>query len=402
MSPAPLSYVFEKMLDDLRAPTRYFGLSPFAYYRVASIGATALLGLIACFAAWTRIRKNETGVYALQAVLLVGSLGTFYFQHDVFHYATEMRPYALWNSLWFLALVLSTCRFAPGLQAGVLTLAALAATATVLQIFALGAAFLLVTRMEGSDWKTTLVGGLKIVLVPSIVALYFSMRTGQWAYETYGSWSGFLWFWVRSALGFWVISAAACALVWSKRPLWRYATGPTTLVVLLILGPVAFYAASQKGMVYSPRHYIYWGLAWPVALMVLSLAAPTVLAGRLRNLKVAGCILAMGLAAVNVTGGLKRRVKDYPPGRARPTFLEAGGEVRESLRAERPACIRYDPAIDPVMAFNLRLLAEWIPVAFPDARVSARELLIRQSGSVLVATLGESFSEDLAKIPIPP
>lgn len=61
MSPAPLSYVFEKILDGVRRPMRFLGISPFTYYRLSSICATALLGLIACFVVWTRIRKNAPG-----------------------------------------------------------------------------------------------------------------------------------------------------------------------------------------------------------------------------------------------------------------------------------------------------------------------------------------------------
>jgi hypothetical protein len=403
MSPAPLSYVFEKILDDVRRPARYLGLSPFAYYRLFSIGPTALLGLLACFVVWTRIRRNAPGVYALQALLMAGSLGAFYFQHDVFHYATEMRPYALWNSLWFLALVLSTCRCSPPIQAVVLTLTAMAATATVLQIFALGLALAIVMRMEGAEWKKTFGQGLEILLVPSIVALYYSLRTAQWSFETYGSWSGFLKFWLRSAFGFWIITGAACALVWAKRDLRRYAVGPTAMILLLLVGPVAFFAASQKGMVYSPRHYMYWGLAWPAALMVLALAAPAVLAGRARNLRIAACILVVAVAALNITGGLKRRVKEYPPGRAGTAFLQAGSEIREFLRTERPAFIRHDPAMDPVLVYNLQLLAEWIPVSFPGAHSSGREVLIRQRGTELVAViLKEPASNDLARIPVPP
>ena len=401
MSPAPLSYVFEKILDDARGATRYFGLSPFAYYRLSSIAATALLGLAACLAVWTRIRRSEPGVYALQALLMTASLGAFYFQYDVYHYASEMRPYALWNSLWFLALVLATCRAAPALQSVVLTLAALTATATIMQLFALGAALVLVHKMEGAGWKATLIAGLKVLLAPALVAAYYSLRTEQWTFESYGSGIGFLKFWLRSCFGFWVITLGACALVWSRRSLRPQAIGPTAMVALLLLGPVAYFAASQKGMVYSPRHYLYWGLAWPAALATLALAAPTVLAGRGRNLKIAGCILVMAVAALNVAGGMKRRVKEYPEGRSRPDFLAVGSETGDLLRKERPSFIRHDPAMDPVLAYNLRLVAEWIPVRFPDARPSDRELWIRESGPRLDAQItSEPLPDNLARIPV--
>jgi hypothetical protein len=402
MSPAPLGYVFEKGLDDIREATRYFGLTPFAYYRLASIGATASLGLLACFVIWTRIRKNEPGICFLQALLTLGSLGAFYFQHDVFHYAAEMRPYALWNSLWFLALVVSTCRCAWPMQAMVLTLTALSATAAVLQIFALGLASALVIMGAGAGWKKSTREILQIFAVPSIVALYFSLRTSHWAFETYGSWPGFLKFWLRSSFGLWLVTGMAAALAWFKRPLWHYATGPTAMVALLLLGPVAFFAASQKGMVYSPRHYMYWGMAWPVALMVLALAAPSLVAGRRRHLKIAACVLVMAVAVLNTASTLQRRVKEHPPGRFRPAFLETGSAIAGFLKEERPAFIRHDPAMDPVLAFNLQLLAEWIPVSFPHAKPSSRQLLMRESGPELVGSIVESASDDLAKIRVSP
>ena len=396
-SPAPLTYLLEKALDRMRVPAGYLGLSYAGYYRIVSIAATGLLGFGAALLVVRRRLRDPAGMPAIQLFTCACALAAFYFNLTVYEYASESRPYALWNSLWFLALAAALDRpVRPWLIGGVMTLVALTATASCFQILAMAVALGLASKAEGKTWKAAISEVALILALPAVVGIYYALRAGMhsWTGEEYGTWPRFLKFWLRTHGVTWLVTLAVAAAAWSRPTLRKHSTPLTAMLILLLLGPLIYGLTRAHGFFYHPRQYVYHALTVPVALLAVAAMWPTLIGERRRGLKTAllavACLLAVGL---NVSRVVRRA--ELPKGTLALELLQPGCSFAALLATERPRALWYEESMSHDLKDNLTLLAEWIdvrrarlPRGVRDARLYEREgrLVAEVDGSPPTAT----------------
>lgn len=143
-SPAPFDYMLFKVFYHVQPLVKSFGLSDIAYGRLYVLFFTTLSGfLIGLWAHIFNFRRNENwAVLAAQSALILLAVWAYFFTPSNFYYATLMRPYGMWNVLWFSALMvfMMTGRLNWGLWA-LFLMAAMTSTATLFQIFAFGVCY---------------------------------------------------------------------------------------------------------------------------------------------------------------------------------------------------------------------------------------------------------------------
>ncbi len=164
-SPSPLDYVLVKCLDRVRSEVRYLGLEPHVYFRLIAMLSTLIAGVCAFQMAMRPGGREATGrARALVTVLAVCAMLSLVLDPMIFHFAGEVRPYALWTACWFLAAgsFLWQGRNARGWQFVLLVALSLTATASVFQLVALGAAS---SSVELASGKTL----ANVVEVPPIL-----------------------------------------------------------------------------------------------------------------------------------------------------------------------------------------------------------------------------------------
>jgi len=149
---------------------------------------------------FSKKRNKKTGArpHLFQIIFLLGVLALYYFMPQNFHFSIEMRPYALWNSLWMVSMVLFMFyEERRWLLSVCLTLLAMTATASIFQLFACAASFLFIKLFNKEKWSDVLKSGLQIFTIPMLVCLYYVLGTTQtWNYgkaERY--WGEFFYFW---------------------------------------------------------------------------------------------------------------------------------------------------------------------------------------------------------------
>src|SRR4029079_2034365 len=142
---------------------------PQGYHRLPSIVLTAGLAAAGVLAVSLQFTREAVEIRLAQQVLAASALALYLFNPIVHHYASEVRPYAFWNTLWFLALALVlNPKPRAALLGPVLTLMSFSATATCFQLAALGTAFLIVAKEQGRPWKEVVRDGLAVFLVPTL------------------------------------------------------------------------------------------------------------------------------------------------------------------------------------------------------------------------------------------
>ncbi len=348
-SPAPLFHLAQKALDAAGASVGYLGLGPNVYLRLVSMTATLLLGLAACALLWSVLRRR--GLADGQAALLVlFVLAAFLFQTRVFHYASRMRAYALWNSLTFASLVVLALVPRARVRLVVLSLLAFSASASAFQIVAFAAAWFATTRSRRP-------ADLASFALPLVIASWYALRTRHdWGFagEEFGTWSRFLGFWALRAAPLWFCAGAAYLLARRHEALRPAAVAPLSLLLLMALGPLIYWVTRERNFFFTPRQYLYYGLATPVLVMVLALGRREI---RIRPAWiVAACALVIGVQSYDT-------VK-----RIRPALGPMSGPAVDRLgllRDRAPRTLAHPPGLTYDRALNVQFLREWLASRSP-------------------------------------
>lgn len=304
-SPSPLDYLAIKAIDDMKDRVNYFGLNPDVYFRLWPNAVTALSATLAVLMLLGNIleSKTERSIRFLQIFLLSFVPFSYYFNRFVYYYAAEMRPYALWNSLWLIVLaagLTSDKKRSPLVIA--LTLLAMSATASIFQIGAMLAAFLFVDHLQTRSFPNSTRQALKTFLLPLIIAVFYSLQAGQWGYQdqSWGGWKDFQSLWVHKAT---VIPLMVLVLIlcFIKKENHRYAIVPLSALFLYLLGPLIYYLTRLKGFFYAERQYIYYDLTNAVFLMTSIQCLPGLLGDIRGRLLKASMIILVLIIACSVT-----------------------------------------------------------------------------------------------------
>ncbi len=274
-SPAPLEYLGLRLLNQIKPFVRSFGLPFNIYYRLNSIFYTAISGLIVMGLVinsdrhlFFNKRRNQK-IGACHYLLLLAALALYYFMPQNFHFSVEMRPYALWNSLWMVSMVLFLFYEERKVLLSVcLTFLAMTATASVFQLSAFAASFLFVKLLHKEKLGDVLKSGLKIFIIPTIICLYYVLGTTQtWNYgksERY--WGEFFYFWTTRERIF-LLPSLGLVLASVSKKFQNHIIVFLTMLVLYLISPCINYITMAKGFFFSPRQYRYYDLIYPLFLI---------------------------------------------------------------------------------------------------------------------------------------
>lgn len=280
-SNVPLDFIFIKVYDDMRDSVQSFGLPKNVYYRLHPILSSVIAGLFAAFLLFHHVRKNVANhlIFLGQACLLWAALGFYYFWYFNFQYSIEMRPYALWNALWFatLALYMYYGRV-NGVMVLMFCLLSAASNGSVFQITALFAAVLLVSvLLERESLKSIMPRLAKTAVAPAVIFLFYYLRQApigsgdtEQAQQYYRE---FYQFWFTKEMVP-ILSILGILLTLPFGPLRPVTTVFVCTMMLYLASPLINHLVISKGSYFSSRHYIYYDLIFPLFLMHGAVALP--------------------------------------------------------------------------------------------------------------------------------
>ena len=265
-SPAPLDYFINKFHDSMRNQVHWFNLAPRVYYRLTSIIA-AMLGAFVCFLFISLTFCADQTVFGFKAVqlLLLTCVPVLFLFHNVgsFYYG-EIRPYALWNSLWFIVLAVSVLeegRFRNGILIVAILLLAFSATASFFQIAMLLAAHgITLLIKDKNNIKSHLLKLAKLYAAPLLISFYYCLHSNRWGYPYDPLW------WVEFQK-LWNVNAILISmmlnlflLAFIKKENFKYTLAPLATILLFLIGPLLFALVVSKGFFYHQRQYLYYRL----------------------------------------------------------------------------------------------------------------------------------------------
>jgi hypothetical protein len=372
-SPAPLDYLLVKGLDGARAAVRYFGLQPAAYYRLVAFAATLIPAFLVGSIARSRWDfQSPPGIFVSSLILFAVFAGLYRAMST--RYIVEMRPYAMWQGLWYLALV---CFFSPrrlrAASVPVLCLLAFTATASLFQILALCVSFAAVRLALGDGQKQVAQEAACLFAAPACISLYYCLRTEHWPYQAaeYGTWPTFLMFWCsKHNVLVLVSSVAATALAWHQPRTRAFAVPGLATAVLYLMGPFIFFLTRRQGFFFASRQYFYYELAFPIFFLTVARCYPALVPswrpGRLATLRTAVLAFAAFVAIRYCATGLAW-VADafHPRDHGIGVFVDPRGEVRKLLDSELPLAFVVSDRERSASA-NTRMVADWLPVQYPN------------------------------------
>jgi hypothetical protein len=361
MSPAPLFYILDRIVDDRAEHVDYLGLTPSGYYRLPSLLYTAGLGAAAAWLLARRLARQERLASPVSYVLVLCGIGVYWFQPKMFAFACTDRPYALWNGLWLLLLALLLGRPESKIAiAVVLSLMATVATAACFQILAVALGGFVGRRLQGKRPMEILREAAPVLAVPALLGLYYALRSHPGPDEeilTSESVRGLLRFWLVTNLSAWLAVGFCGALLGLRPKLRDFAVPVGALVALLILVPLTYTLATLKGYSSPSRHYLWTTACIPFALFIAALALsefesrPAVP----RAAALAGIALLLGFSVVTFFRAPARNDS------RRYACLDRGSPLEQLLQGERPVALAYPlDETEEIDRLNIRLLAEWI------------------------------------------
>ena len=280
-SPAPLDYIFLKLLDNIRKPLHLEWVPINVYYRLNSMGWTFVAGFGAVFLYFCYFR-NKAGNYfilLLQIILLAQALAYFYFRHDDFHFAMEARPYALWNALWFcfLSLFLFFREF-NGVLLVIATALALTSSGSLFQLLIFALSRLAFQSFETKEFLPALRNTILEFSLPLFIALYYSLKCPHWSYSTspenyHGYMKEFYVFWAgKFRVTIYSILGIGMSIYYKE---WRKCSVVFIAMLLLYLvSPLCHYVILSKGLFFTRRQYLYYDLTFCIFALGLSLMLP--------------------------------------------------------------------------------------------------------------------------------
>ena len=307
-SSAPLDYIICKALDQMKEKVSYVGVPPNVYFRLFANSVTVFSVLMAAIFLGGEIAKNKKTLplTATQLFLLLCVPVSFLFSIQVYKYAHEMRPYALWVSIYLLSL-------AAGLLSAknnrvffwTLIFLSLSATASLFQLGAMAIAYFIVHLTSKEKLNQTLISCLKLFGLPLAVVFYYCLRSGEWGYgAAFGTWGDFVKLWSHKMVTI-PLMAGISALCFAKLESRKYALAPLSFLFAYLMGPAIFWITKWRGFLYADRQYIYYELTNAVFLMTLLRLLPVYV----KNLKPRVAVATILVGALFAGGALAFRPK---------------------------------------------------------------------------------------------
>jgi len=291
-SPAPLDYIFIKFLNSIKEKVNYFSLPPRSYFRLFSnfITLFCLWYILFIFIKDIFHSQKVTNTQFVQLVLLTCIPIAFLYKEDIYLFAFEMRPYALWNSLWFLCCALSLYERKKKTFFLILLALSFSATAFIFQLFSLFLAYNLISLLQKKTIKEIVKSSSKLFLIPFLITIFYCLKSGKWSYTdpSWGTWSVFWNFWSGEFETFHIIIGVLilCLIKEGNR---RYSILPLTMLFLYFSGPFIYWLTRSRGFFFTPRQYIYYNLCAPVALLTMIKCLPAYV-DNIKNKKVILCV----------------------------------------------------------------------------------------------------------------
>jgi len=374
-SPSPLDYLFVRALDATRFATGFFGLPPHTYYRLVSIVAIVASGIagvvVAVSPSFRQFAGRPPWVKFAAAATTVCCLVAYWFQPFALEYGTQMRPYALWLALSFVAYAValrSDSRW--WLMTAWLAVAA-TATASLFQIATLALACTVVDTLRGRTWRDIAKDSLLPLAVPLVVAGYYALRAGKWHYwgPEWGTWRDFFsFFYGWRTVAF--LSGAGVGISMLRPDTRRFAVPCLAMLLLYAAAPLIYFVTRQRGFFFTNRQYVYYDLAGPLFMLTAVRCLATIEA-RSRQALALAAILCVGCPLITarlIEGGREPKAawRAWRAGRW-PTFpTDPEGTVARTLRGgslPRAFCLADEGATEGSVR-NLELVAEWVPVHY--------------------------------------
>jgi len=300
ISPAPLYYIILRFLMQLREsdlttpiileqdegvpiqirePVRFPGLSFNLYYRLDTIFYTVISGLVMILLFYFRLRKTAKSLllFTVQMSFLIVALLSYYvlpFFYS-FAYCIETRPYALWNTLWFM--ILALILFYNELKASfifILLLVLLAATSSgsIYQLCALMYSFIVIGLLSKKKIPHTFKTALKIFALPILVCLYYIIVKNP-HFNHPNDWNEFFRFWITKEK-IPLLSLVGILLTFPLKRFRGHTIVFSTMLVLYAIAPSINYISSLRGFSFSSRSYIYYELIYPIFFISLAFIIP--------------------------------------------------------------------------------------------------------------------------------
>ncbi len=278
-SPAPLDYIFLKIYDNVRPATKALSLPESVYYRLHSVSVNFFSGLIAVFWLFRKAGKNTENYFVLlmQAFLLLAALVFYYFWYFNFQHSLEMRPYALWNALWFLVIAgyIYYGHFNRVLIV-LLVLLGLTSSGAIFQMAGLMAA-VFITRIINKEKPAGIVLDiLKKFSLPVLICLYYISKQSGYDYDAAKAqqyYREFYHFWITKEMVP-ILSSTAILFAYRLRTLRPLTVIALSYLILYLLSPVFNALVISKGQYFSSRQYLFYDLIYPLFLIVLAMTLP--------------------------------------------------------------------------------------------------------------------------------
>ncbi|NQU99152.1 MAG: hypothetical protein HQ538_00275 [Parcubacteria group bacterium] len=283
-SPAPLDYLFIKFLYQNKDKLKPNWLNLNAYSRLNSIFWNLVTGLFIVFIFFFYLKRGFQSnlVFAIQSLCLTLALLLFYFWPSNFYFSLEMRPYALWNCLWFASIVMFLFYGRVKLPVAILlSFLAASVTASIFQLFSFAISIFFIFLMEKE--KPIRIGRLilKYFTIPFIISIYYikvqKLSFGYINPETYIQyWKEFFHFWITKEM-IPILSILGILLTYAFKELKNHTIVFLAILVLYIISPVINYITLSHGFFFSSRQYLYYDLIYPIFLISFAVALPAYL-----------------------------------------------------------------------------------------------------------------------------
>lgn len=261
-SPAPLDYLFVKMLDDIKPAVHSFGTSDKVYYRLWANVVMVFSGLVVVWLlAGDIVRSPVSGQVRIFQLLLLLFLPLIYLYRPMtYHYAAEVRPYSLWFALWFITIAAcSLSRISKFFLALCLSLLAMTMSGSVFQILSVAMAYLSVQWLR-NGWKQALKDALQVSIVPLVLVVFYAYpaQYGHMSDEPRAhAWQRFYELWGHDLFIIPMLLVAIVSLSFSKRTQ-PMITGPLAVLIVFLMGPAIFTLTLDRGYFFTERQYIYY------------------------------------------------------------------------------------------------------------------------------------------------
>ena len=283
-SRAPLDYIAQKFFDQTAGRLLFARIPPNIYYRLNSIFYIWSSGLLIMLFIFFRIRRDARNYLVLlaQIIFLAAALYHYYFWHENFRYWIQMRPYALWCTLWFMILALffvdGRLRVWPFSILFILLAATM--TAAIYQLFSFGLAFAVIQFVQKEKIRDIMQIVLKFFFIPLAVSLYYILIDCStiygWSANAHEYFKEFFHFWLTKEMIPLLSVLGILITVWIKE-LRNHTVVFLAALILYLISPLINYAVVSRGIFFSSRHYIYYDLIYSVFLMSMAMVMPVYL-----------------------------------------------------------------------------------------------------------------------------